>query len=142
VLLLRQASRLEAQRAQLVAAALEWDRSRAREAGERARRAEAVASAEALLAAALRDHALAEQRLRALERWAAEEAREVELAASESARRVEQVAEALAAALELDRYAFIRRAAVRARDEAAIRPIRSRPPPVEPGVGGRLEAAG
>jgi hypothetical protein len=142
VLLLRQASRLEAQRAELAGAALEWDRARAREAGERARRAEGIASAEAQLAAALRDHALVEQRLRALERRSAEEAREAELVTAESARAIERLAESLAAALELDRYAFVRRAAVVARDEGAVRQIRSRPAALEPGVGERLEAAG
>lgn len=142
VLLLRHASFLETQRGGAAAAALEWDRARAREAGERARRGEGVASAEAMLAAALRDHALAEQRLRAVEKRSAEEARETELAAAEKMARVERLAEALAAALELDRYAFVRRSAAVVRDEAAIHPIRSRPSAVEPGVGGPLEAAG
>lgn len=141
VLLLRQASRLEGERRLAAAAALEWDRARAREAGERNRRAEAVAGAEAALAAAVRDHGEAEERLRALEKRSVEEARLTELIAADSARRVERLAEALAASLELDRYAFLRRAAVVAREEGAIRPIRSRPSAVDRSVDG-LEAAG
>lgn len=139
VLLLRQAGRLQAQRAGASAAALYWDRARAREAGERARRTEGLASAEAVLASTLRAHASAEERLRGLERQAAEEAREAERLATESVRRVQRLAEVLAAALELDRYAYLRRAAALARDGAAVRPIRSRPASVDPG---RLEAAG
>ena len=142
VLLLRHASRLEAKRAQAAAAALEWDRARAREAGERARRAEGIAGAEAVLAAAVHDHAVVEQRLRALERRGAEEAREAELLAAERARRLERLAEALAAALELDRYAFVRRSTALAREGHAVRALRSRPAPVESGVGDRLEVAG
>ena len=92
-----------------------------------------------MLAAALRAHALAEERLRGLEGHAAEEAREAERLATESVRRVQRLAEVLAAALELDRYAYLRRAAALARDGAAVRPIRSRPASVDPG---RLEAAG
>lgn len=140
VLLLRQAARLEALRAQAAAAALEWDRVRAREAGERARRGEGVAAAEAALATAVQEQAAAERRLRALEKRSIDEAREAELVAAESARGLERLAEALAAALELDRYAFVRRAAILARDGAPVRQLRARPAPVEPG--GRFEAAG
>lgn len=141
VLLLRQAACLEARHARLAAAALEWDRARVREADERARRVEGVERAEAALAAALREHALLERRLRALERGSAEDARRAELASAESARGIERLAEALAAALELDRYAFVRRTAAQAR-AGAIRPIRTRPAAVERGVGDQLEAAG
>jgi hypothetical protein len=142
VLLLRQASRLQAQRAHAFAAALEWDRARAREAGERARRAEGIAGAERVLAAALDDHDSAEQRLRTLERRSAEEAREAELLSAEGARRLERLAEALAAALELDRYAFVRRSTALAREQHAVRSLRSRPAAVDSGVGDGLEAAG
>ncbi len=141
VLLLRKAGQLEAEHGQASAAALEWDRSRARDAGERARRGEGVASAEAVLAAALRDHAVSEHRLRALENGKAELTRQEALVAGERARRMERMAESLAAGLELDRYAFIRRTAALALEEAPVRPIRSRPAAIDSGVGGRLEAA-
>jgi hypothetical protein len=57
VLLLRKARDLQGRRARAAAAALEWDRTRVREADGRARRLEALAGAEAALAAALRAHA-------------------------------------------------------------------------------------
>jgi hypothetical protein len=143
VFLVRQSRALAAGRAEALAAALEWDRSQARNAGERARRGEGIARAEAMLAAAVRELALAEERLRALEERTAEDARTAAALAVRAERRTERLAESLAAALELDRYAFLRRAAAIGLSPATgVRPFRSRPSPLDPGVGGPLEAAG
>jgi hypothetical protein len=142
VFLARQADRLAAARAEAGAAALEWDRAQARQASERARRGEGIGRAEELLAEAVREHALAEARLRTLEQRGAEDARVAAALAARAERRSERLAESLAAALELDRYAFLRRASAQARAAADVRPFRSRPSPVEPTVGGPLEAAG
>jgi hypothetical protein len=95
-----------------------------------------------MLAAAQKEHAAAEQRLRALEQRAAEDARVAAALAARAERRSERLAESLAAALELDRYAFLRRASAQEHDAADVRPFRSRPSPLEPKVGGPLEAAG
>lgn len=141
VFLVRQADALAAVRAEALAAALEWDRAQARNAGERARRGEGISRAEAVLAAAVREHAAAEQRLRALEERTSEDARVAAALAARAERRTERLAESLAAALELDRYAFLRRASA-AHGAVDVRPFRSRPSSLEPSVGGPLEAAG
>jgi len=142
VLLARRADRLESSRTKAALAALDWDRERIREAGERARRLEVLSAAEDDLSSALGDHGRAEGALRAIERRGAEEAREAVLAESEWARNLERLAETLAASLELDRYAFVRRASAQDHAATEIRPLRSRPAPLDPAVSGRLEAAG
>jgi hypothetical protein len=142
VFLVRQADRMDACRTEALAAALEWDRIQARDAGERARRGEGISRAEAMLAAAVREHAVAEQRLRVLEQRTAEDERMAAALAVRAERRTERLAESLAAALELDRYAFLRRASLAAQGAADVRPFRSRPATLEPKVGGPLEAAG
>lgn len=142
VFLVRQSEALAASRVEALAAALEWDRTQARNAGERARRGEGISRSETMLAAVVREHALAEARLRALEQRTAEDARVAAALAVRAERGTERLAESLAAALELDRYAFLRRASARAQSTGDVRPFRSRPSSREPNVGGQLEAAG
>ncbi len=142
VFLARQAGRLAAVRAQALVAALEWDRGQAGRAAERARRGESITRAEAALAGAAQALEAAEARLQALEQRSADEAREAALLAARAAVLGERLAESLAAALELDRYAFLRRAAVVARAGADVRPLRTRRPTPDPTVRGPLEAAG
>jgi hypothetical protein len=142
VFLARQARRLAVARAAATSAALEWDREQARGAVERARRGESISRLEAALATAARELEAAERRLRALEQQSMEETREAEVRVARTALSGERLAESLAAALELDRYAFVRRAAALAQGAADVRPLRSRPSPVDPAVRGPLEAAG
>jgi hypothetical protein len=142
VFLARQARRLAARRAEAMAAALDWDRVQARDAGDRARRGESISRIEEALAAAARDLDAAERRLRTLEQRSADDAREAEALAARASLSGDRLAESLAAALELDRYAFLRRAAAVARSAADVRPLRTRPSPVDPTVRGPLEAAG
>jgi len=142
VLLFRRAAVLCAVRERALSAALEWDRVRAREAAERARRAEAIAQAEVMLTSALRDRAEAERHLQAIERRSADDLRQADLAASDRGRLLDRLAEGLAAALELDRYSYLRRATSLTSAEGSVHPLRSRPAAVDPGVGSRLEAAG
>lgn len=130
--LVRAARALEARRDEAAALALAWDRERAAELAERARRAEALALAEEDLRRTLEARAAASRRVRALEaRAIAADARRREEAEGEQ-RRLERLADALASALELDRYAFVRRAAERAHG------VLSRPAPA-PVRGPRLE---
>lgn len=142
VFLARQARSLAAARATAEAAALAWDREQARNAAERSRRGESLSRLESTLAAAQRELELAEQRLRQLEQRSADETR---VHAALAARRTlsgERLAESLAAALELDRYAYVRRAAALAKGAADVRPLRTRPASIDPTVRGPLEAAG
>ena len=126
----RGASALEARRGVALGAALAWDRERAHEELARGRRVEACAraDAEALLAVARRDAAA--ERLRALQGVALAAARIAELTARAAAERLDRLAEGLAAALEQDRYAFLRTAGERALP--APRPALAR---VEPPIG-------
>jgi hypothetical protein len=142
VILLRAAARLAAERAEAEGAALAWDRERTRELVERARRAEVLARAEDALDRIEAERAEARRRLRALEVRAIEAHRAAEESASAIARRLERLAESLAAALELDRYAFLRLAAARV-GAAPARPVRAeRPARLEPAVAERLGVAG
>jgi hypothetical protein len=104
---------LAARRAAAAQAALEWDRARAREEVERGRRAEACARAEAEARAAEARRAEAEARVRSLHADVAAAARIAEEAARAAAERLDRVAEALAAALEEDRYLYLRAAGER-----------------------------
>jgi len=122
--LLRYAAQLSADREAAVAAALAWDQARAREAAERARRTEGLTQAEAALERLEAERQEALRQLRALERLALQEAREAERAAAAEAHGLERIAETFAAALELDRYAYLRRASARAQD-ALLRPLRA-----------------
>jgi hypothetical protein len=128
----RWASALAERRATAAATALEWDRERAREELERGRREQACtrAAVEARAAGALREEA--EARLRVLHREAAAAARIAELTLRAEAVRLERLSEGLAAALEQDRYLYLRTAG----DPAPVsreRPARARV--VDPAVG-------
>jgi hypothetical protein len=133
VLLLRQAAALAAVRAVAEAAALEWDRARTGEARLRAGQAEAVALAEEGLRRVEAERTEVRRRLRAIERRALESDRVAAAAAAEGARRLDRLAEALAAALELDRYAYLKVSAARSHGVLS-RPARPEHPP-------RLESA-
>ncbi|MGC3996801.1 MAG: hypothetical protein QM767_04415 [Anaeromyxobacter sp.] len=125
VLLLRRAAWLWARREEALGAALAWDREQARDAAERARRGEALARAQATVAALEAEEREAERRLRTLEREAEQSTRLEAGQAAARARWLERLAESLAAALELDRYAFLRR---RASDGELLRSARSSRP--------------
>lgn len=112
-LLWRWASHLSRIRAAALDAALAWDRERAREAGDRGRHVSLVASAEAELAAIEAERLVARRRLRALHRRAVDAERHAGVAARADARRLDRLCEGLAAALELDRYLYVRLAAER-----------------------------
>lgn len=112
--LVRASAVLGARRDAAAALALAWDRERAREAVERGRREELWLRAAADLRAVLAERAEARRRLARLHREAVARERAAELAARAEAERLERMAEALACALELDRYLFVRFAAERA----------------------------
>jgi hypothetical protein len=140
-LLLDAASRLWTARGCALDAALAWDRARACEFAEHARRDEVVERAQAELARSADDLDAARRRLRSLERRAVDVARAAERHAAAEARRLERLAESLAGALELDRYAFLRLAANRTH-EALVRPVRASPR-LEPAVAAeRIGVAG
>jgi hypothetical protein len=125
VLVARRASALQAGRAAVAAAALEWDRARARDATERARRGECLTAAETGRAEA--EAALAEacRQLRAVEQGAAESAQAEAQEAAMARRRLERLGESLASALEIDRYVFLRRAALASAQQGIVRrPLR------------------
>jgi hypothetical protein len=109
----RGAGALAARRARTGEAALAWDRERAREEVERGRRVEACARAEAEARAAEARRAAAEARVRSLHADVAAAARIAEEVARAAAERLDRVAEALAAALEEDRYLYLRAAGER-----------------------------
>jgi hypothetical protein len=129
--LLRGATALDAARAAALDAALAWDRALARDVAERARRTEIVDEARAALAQAELERAEARQHLHQLERRAvdAEHAASARTRADE--RRLDRLAESFAAALELDRYAFVRLASDAAH-EALMRPMLRLEPAVAP----------
>jgi hypothetical protein len=123
-ILARWSSSLARRHAGALDAALAWDRERAREALERGRRVEALASAEEELRAVEGERAAARRRVGRLQRRAIEAERHALLASRADARRLDRLAEGLAGALELDRYLFVRLAAER--DHAALaRPVRA-----------------
>lgn len=112
-LLWRVAGRLDANRSAAVQAALAWDRERTREAVERGRREGARDRAAAELRGLEAERAAARRKVQQLERLAIAVERAADLAARAEARRLDRLAEGLAAALELDRYLYIRLAADR-----------------------------
>jgi hypothetical protein len=122
-LLWRTASGLARVRAGALDAALSWDRERAREAVEHGRHAAVLAAARAELAGIEAEREVARRRVRALHRRAVDAERQAGIAARAEARRLDRLAEALASALELDRYLFIRLAAERTQ-QVAPRPVR------------------
>jgi hypothetical protein len=110
----RAAGALEARRAGALGAVLAWDRERAREELERGRRFEACARADAEARAAEARREKAAARLRALQREAIAEARIADAGARAADTRLDRLAEGLAAALEQDRYVFLRATGERA----------------------------
>lgn len=137
---MRHAARLSRRRAAAEAAALEWDRERTRELVERGRRAGVVTEAERALQRIEDERAEARRRLRALERRAVEAHQAAEAAAQAEAARLDRLSEALVGALELDRYAYLRRAAGR---DPRAQPRVDRPVLLEPAPAGeRLGVVG
>ena len=126
----RGAGHLTTRRAVALGDALAWDRERAHEELERGRRVEACAraDAEARVIAGRRDAAA--DRLRALQGEALAETRIGEAGARAATTRLDRLAEGLAAALEEDRYVYLRSAGERVLP--ARRPALTR---VEPPVG-------
>jgi hypothetical protein len=129
-LLWRIADRLAATRGTAVAAALAWDRERAREAMERGRRLEVLERAENELRELEAERAAVRRRLQSLQRRAVDADRRAVFLARAQAGRLDRLSEGLACALELDRYLFIRLSSERTHGEIAL-PVRA----------GRLEPA-
>jgi hypothetical protein len=119
------------------ARALEWDRARAADAALVARRLEGVLEARAGLAEVEAERAAALARLRALEARAVAASRAAEDRVREEGRARDRLVEALAGALERDRYLFLRLASAAARG-AVPRPAVRRLEPAP--VGERLVA--
>jgi hypothetical protein len=131
VLALRGSRRDAEGRAADLAAALAWDRERARTLAERARRLEELTWAEDEVRALEARREAARARLRALHARAVEAAR---LAADCERRGVEELsrlARSLVAALELDRYEFVRQASARGAHEL-LAPRRRKAPETAP----------
>jgi hypothetical protein len=124
-LLLRAAAALAAVRAVSLEAALAWDRARVREAAERAQRTDALALARADVARLEAERGRAARRLRALQARAIAADRTAAEEADARARSLDRLSDALASALELDRYAFVRLASAGSR-ETLVRPARDR----------------
>ncbi len=113
VLAVRAARPDAARREAELAAALAWDRERARALGERARRMVEVSSADDEVRVLERRREAARRRLRVVNARAAAAARlEAEAAQREQADRA-RAAQSVVAALELDRYEFVRQASAR-----------------------------
>jgi len=112
-LVMRAARRDDEARAAELAAALEWDRDRARGLGERIRRLEELACVEDEARTLEGRREAARRRLREVN---ARAVRAAELAADAERREREDLArlgQSLVAALELDRYEFLRQASAR-----------------------------
>jgi hypothetical protein len=122
-LLLRAAARLQVARDAAIEAALAWDRALARDVSERARRVEIVEQARAEVERLEVERADSRHRVRALEQRAVSAERAASERSHLEAHRLERLAEALAGALELDRYAFLR-LATEATHDALVRPVR------------------
>lgn len=130
-LLWRWSSHLSRIRHAALDAALAWDRDRTREAAECGRHVGLISAAQAELASIEVERIAARRRLRRLHRRAVDAERQASAAARADARRLDRLCEGLAAALELDRYLYIRLACERTHASAVERPVRA----------GRLEAA-
>jgi uncharacterized membrane protein (DUF485 family) len=106
--LFRLANQLQTARAGAVQAALAWDRERFTELSERARRVQVLEWATDELRQLEAERLAARRRLRAFQRRAIESERHAAEAHVAEARQLERLADSLVAALELDRYLFIR----------------------------------
>jgi hypothetical protein len=113
-----------------LAAALAWDRERARALSERVRRLEELAWAEDDANALERQRDAARRRLREINARAIAAARIAEEAERRERTAVARVAQSLVAALELDRYEFVRQASARGAQELLA--ARRRPPEPRP----------
>jgi hypothetical protein len=142
-LALRAAARDAARRREDLAAALTWDRERARALAERSRRLEEVDWAEDDARTLERERDAARRRLEALSARAAAAGRVAEENARRERAAMAHLAENLVSALELDRYDFVRQASARGADDL-VAPRRRKvaePPPAaaaEPAPAGRM----
>jgi hypothetical protein len=125
----RAADALDLRRAAATAEALGWDRARAVEAMERARREEVILRAAADLDGILAERERTAAALRGLRRAALAGERRGALATRSAASRLDRLSEGLACALELDRYLYLRLAAG-ASVARLERPARRPEPPV------------
>jgi len=116
-LIARAAGRAEEQRALELAAALAWDRERARALGERARRLEELAWSEEEERALERQRDSARRRLREVNARAVAAARIADEADRRERAALARLAQSLVGALELDRYEFVRQASARGAHE-------------------------
>jgi hypothetical protein len=139
-LLLRRARRAREARDAERAAALAWDRERAWQLADRARRQDEVAFAEAERAGAERDVEAGQLRRRALNRRAAAAARLVEAAERRERLALAQLAQSLVGALERDRHEFLRQASARGELELLLGRRKAPEPPRS--VQGVLESVG
>jgi hypothetical protein len=130
-LLWRWSSHLSRIRHAALDAALAWDRDRTREAADRGRYVGLIVAAQAELASIDEERVVARRRLRRLHRRAVDAERQASAAARADARRMDRLCEGLAAALELDRYLYVRLSSERTHAPAVERPVRA----------GRLEPA-
>jgi hypothetical protein len=126
-LAVRRAQREAAARAQERAAEGAWERERAIHLGERARRVEELAWAQSAANAAQRRLERARRRSRELARRADDAARLLASAARRERKEQLRLAQSLLAALERDRYEYLRSAAARRTTE----PAAGRPAPEE-----------
>ncbi len=129
-LVVRAAARLEAARDEELSRALAWDRERALSLAERARRLEELRWAEDEEADLERQREAARKRLRELSARAKALARLATDAAEKERAGLARLAQGIVAALELDRYAYVRCASARG---APPVPARRRTPEPRPG---------
>jgi hypothetical protein len=132
-LVARAAARLGTARDEELARALAWDRERALSLAERARRLEELRWAEDEQLELERQRDAARRRLRELSARAAALAHLLATAAEQERAGLARLAQGVVAALELDRYAWVRCAAARGGPElpARRRPAEPRPAPLD-----------
>jgi hypothetical protein len=141
--MLRLARELDAVRDQALASARAWEAQHYRALADLARRAAALREEERRAAQLEAERALAVQRLRMLQHRAQAAERLAADAAEEDEADLARIAQSIAAALERDRYAYLRQAAARglpAGRGGDPRPAPARPAPA--GVGESLGLAG
>jgi hypothetical protein len=130
-LVVRAARRADELRDQDLAAALEWDRERARALSERARRLEELDWADDEVRALERQRDAARRRLKEVNARAVVAGRLVAEAERRERAALSRVAHTLFGALELDRYEFVRQAASRGAQEL-VAPRRRKVPEPRP----------
>jgi hypothetical protein len=128
--LVMRAGRRDAEQRELdLAAALAWDRERARALGERVRRLEELEWAEDEERARERQRDVARRRLKEVNARAAAAARIAAEAERKERAALSRLAQSLVGALELDRYEFIRQAFARGAHELVAQRRRPSPEP-------------